>query len=106
MQKCSYQFQIKSWWKQSKTKLIKDTTLYHKTQLKINDWKVGYQLVGRLNNNRALLKKDLVVGYEHGDVSVYLQGNQAWDKPTNDFNNWKQFFSTFSLTTIYRRGLR
>ena len=80
--------------------------MYHKTQLRLKEWKVGFQFVARLNNNKALLKKDLVLGYEHKDVSVYLQGNQSWDRPTKDFNNWREFFSTVSLTALYRRGFR
>jgi len=62
-------------------------------------------VVGDLTN-RTLLKKDLVVGYEHKDYSAYLKGIQAWDRQTRNFNNWRELFSTISLTGLYRRNLR
>lgn len=79
--------------------------LYQKTQLTLNEWKVGFLLVGDLTN-KSLLKKDLVLGYEKGNVSVYLKGIQHWDKPTQDYNNPRDYFSTISLTGLFRRGAR
>jgi len=79
--------------------------LYHKSHLRHNEWKLGFDFVVDLTN-RALLKKDLVVGYEKPEFSVYLKGEQKWDRPTGDFNQWRQFFSRISLTGLYRRNAR
>ena len=83
--------------------LIQGVDLYHKTQLTFNEWKLGFVLVGDLTN-KALLKKDLVLGYEKNNVSVYLKGLQSWDKPTQDYNDPREYFSTISLTGLFRRN--
>lgn len=55
---------------------------------------------------KSLLKKDLVLGYEVADLSVYLKGKQTWERKTHDFNRWREFFSEVSLTALYRRNLK
>ena len=77
--------------------------LYHKTHLKFNEWKFGFDAVFDFAE-RALIKKDLVVGYEHPKVSAYLKAEQAWDRPTKDYNKWRDFFSSVSLTVLHRRN--
>jgi len=47
-----------------------------------------------------------VIGYEKPEFSVYLKGEQSWDRPTVDFNQWRLFFSSISLTGLYRRNAR
>jgi len=79
--------------------------IYHKTQLRFKEWKFGFQGVVDLSR-RSLVKKDLVLGYENPDFSVYLQGHQIWDRPTNNYNNWREFFNHVSLTGLFRRGLK
>ena len=80
-------------------------TLYHKTHLRFNEWKFGFQGVVDFKK-KNLIKKDLVLGYERPDFSVYLKGIQAWERPTRDFNQWRQFFSHINLTGLYRRNLK
>lgn len=84
----------------------KTLTLYHKTLLRLQEWKLGFVLVAGLNNNVSLLKKDIAIGYQYKDFNFYLKGLQAWDRKTNNYNNWREFFSTVSLTTLYHRSLR
>lgn len=83
----------------------KSLVVYHKTHLRFNEWKFGFDAVVDLAQ-KALIKKDLAIGYEHPKFSAYIKAEQAWDKPTEDFNKWKDFFSTISLTFLHRRNAK
>jgi len=81
----------------------KTVTLYHKTQFWFKEWKLGFQGVVNVTD-KSLLKKDVVLGYEKGDISIYLLGEQDWKHRTRDYNNWREFFSQYRLTALFRRN--
>ena len=80
-------------------------TLYHKTFLAFKEWKLGF--LGVVNaTKKSVLRKGLVVGYERDNTKVVLKGEQIWDRPTRDYNQWRNFFSHITLTALHRRTPR
>jgi len=78
----------------------RNIALYEKATLRYKDLRFG--LIGVLDiTKQLLLKKDLLVGYKHKEWDVIVKAEQAFDKPTKDFSNFAEWFSSLSLTTTY-----
>jgi len=54
--------------------------------------------------NKYLTKKDLLLGYESGDVDVSVKALQPFDKKTGNYQNWREWFSSYVLTSVYKRN--
>ena len=83
--------------------LIKTFTWYHKTILNINQFIFGALGVFNLTEVKVV-KKDLFIGYLKNRFEVYLRGEQAWDKPTENWNNISQYFTNIYLTGVFNRN--
>jgi len=55
-------------------------------------------------SHRELIKKDVLLGYQKDDIDITLKAEQAFGKKTIDFGDWRQWFSKYVLTTVYRRS--
>jgi hypothetical protein len=74
--------------------------LYHKTLVRSNDVRFGF--IGVLDlTKQLLLKKDFLLGYTHQKWDFTFKAEQHFKRPTDDFSNPKQWFSTLSLTSTY-----
>lgn len=54
--------------------------------------------------NQLLLKKDVILGYRHKEFDFIAKAEQAFDKPTKDYSNFSEYFSSIFFTTIYNRS--
>lgn len=80
-----------------------NVTLYHRTTGRSNDLRFG--LIGVVDlTKRKLIKKDLLLGFERNNVDVSLKAQQPFEKATQNFNNWREWFETFTLTTLFKRN--
>ena len=62
-------------------------------------------LVAGVNiTERDLVKKDFLLGYNKNEVDVSFKAEQAFGKKTFDYGDWKQWFSKYLLTTVYKRS--
>jgi len=81
----------------------KVATVYHRTTGRVNEFRFG--IIGVLDiANKSLVKKDLLVGYESGDVDVSLKALQPFGKKTENYQNWREWFSSYVLTSVYKRN--
>lgn len=79
-----------------------NVTWFHRTTANINDVRLG--VIAALDiTNKQLLKKDLFIGYRRNELDVSLKAEQAFDKVTKDYKDWKQWFSKYLLTTTFAR---
>lgn len=56
--------------------------------------------------NKEITKKDVLLGYQKGDIEVDFKAHQPFNNKTNDYHNWKQWFESYTLTGVYRRNLK
>lgn len=79
--------------------------MYHRTTGRINEFKFG--VIGALDiTKRELVKKDLLIGYEKNEIDVSIKAQQPFTNVTKNYQNWREWFETFTLTAIYKRNLK
>ena len=80
-------------------------TLYHKTILKFKELRLGFLGVADLTQSK-LIKKDFFVSYLKKQVEIHLRAEQAWENPTEKWNNLSEYFTSIYLTGIYSRNFK
>jgi len=78
---------------------------YHRTTARINDFRVGVIAVLNLTD-KELIKKDLLLGYEKDNLDISVKAEQAFGHKTVDVGDWRDWFSKFTLTGVYRRAAK
>jgi len=78
---------------------------YHRTTARINEFRVGIIAVLNLTE-RELIKKDILLGYEKDNLDLSVKAEQAFGQRTIDVGNWRDWFSKFTLTGVYRRSTK
>lgn len=69
----------------------------------MNEFRVG--IVAGVNiTNKELVKKDILLGYRKNDLDATLKAEQAFGSKTKNYSDWRQWFSKYVLTTVYRRS--
>lgn len=80
-------------------------TLFHRTAAYMNQFRFG--LVAALDlNNVSLIKKDFIIGYDNNDIDVSFKAKQPFEDGALNWGHWKNWFSSYTLTTVWRRNLK
>lgn len=48
--------------------------------------------------------KKFLLGYEKNNVDVSLKAEQDFDSKTEDYQDWKEWFNKYTLTTAFKRN--
>ena len=78
--------------------------MFHRTAGKFNNG-FRFGLIGVLDLvNKQLLKKDLLVGYERDNIDVSLKAIQPFNRRTQNWKDWREWFDSFTTTAVFKRN--
>lgn len=77
--------------------------IYHRTTGKYREFKFG-GILGFNVNEKQLTTKKFLVGYEKDGLDVSVKLEQEFANRTKNYQDWKEWFNKYTLTTVFKRN--